>query len=115
MAKPYKGFRPPFIEEQAPKGSYRELFKWGSPTGYKVPRQGLYNYMKETFGLTDDDFQKPFETGYDKVEFDAPISLTEDQIAKLESIVGKSYVKRDSYTRLMVSYEIGRASCRERV
>ena len=38
MSKPYKGFRPPWIEERAPEGSYREIFKWGDHTETKIPR-----------------------------------------------------------------------------
>lgn len=104
MSKPYKGFRPPFIEEQAPKGSYREIFKWGSPTGFKVPKETLYKVIKDTFGMTDDDFKEPTNIGYEQVEFDAPIKLTPKQIADFGTIVGPTNIKTDAYSRLSVAY-----------
>lgn len=104
MAKPYKGFRPDWQETRAPEGSYRSILKWGHPDEFKVPKESLYKMMKVFFKMTDDDFRVAKETGYEKVEFDKPISLTEEQIAHFESIVGKDYVKRDSYTRLSVAY-----------
>jgi alkyldihydroxyacetonephosphate synthase len=104
MSKPYKDFRPPFVEEQAPKGSYREIFKWGSPTGYKVPKETLYKLIKEIFELTDEDFKEPMDLGYEQVDYDIPIKLTEAQIAELSKIVGPENLKKDPYSRLSVAY-----------
>lgn len=103
MAK-YKGFRPNWQESVAPKGSYRELSKWGDPNAFKVPKETLYGVLKETFDMTDDDFITPKETGYDQVEYDAPIKLTEAQLATLTKIVGKENITTDNYQRLRVAY-----------
>lgn len=104
MSKPYKEFRPPFVEERAVKGSYREIFKWGSPTGYKAPKETLYKLIKELFEMTDEDFKEPFDLGNDLVEFEAPIKLTKKQITELTAIVGAENIKSDPYSRLSVAY-----------
>lgn len=104
MSKPYKGFRPPWIEERAPEGSYREIFKWGHHTETKVPKESLYKMMKEIFKMTDDDFREPKETGYDKVSFDVPVNLSEDVISDLKVIAGDKNVRTDDYARLSVAY-----------
>lgn len=104
MSHTYKGFRPDWQETRAPEGSYRSILKWGDPDAFKVPKESLYKSLKEFFELTDDDFKAPFEMGYEKVDFDAPISLTEEQIKAFEDIVGKENVRRDPYARLSVAY-----------
>ncbi|MFA5449208.1 MAG: FAD-binding oxidoreductase [Clostridia bacterium] len=104
MSKPYKGFEPQWIKERAPKDSYRNIFKWGDPEYYKIPKESLYKMLKEQFGMTDDDFKETKELGMEKVEFDVPITLTAEQIAELERISGKENVKTDDYSRLSVAY-----------
>lgn len=104
MSKPYKGFRPNWQEHRAPDGSYRSILKWGDPEFFKVPKENLYKMIKKQFHMTDEDFVTPKEMGYEKVEFDAPIKLTEAQIAKFRAIVGAENVKTDSYSRLSVAY-----------
>jgi alkyldihydroxyacetonephosphate synthase len=104
MSKPYKGFRPPWQETRAPDGSYRSILKWGDPDYFKVPKEKLYKLLKKKFNMTDDDFRAPKEMGYEPVEFDAPIKLTEAQIAKFREIVGAENVKTDAYSRLSVAY-----------
>lgn len=102
--KPYKGFRPEWYEKAAPKDSYRNIFKWGAPDHFKIPKESLFNMIKEAFEMTDEDFREPQEMGLEKVDFDIPIKLTEEQIKKFEDIVGKENVKRDCYSRLSVAY-----------
>ncbi len=103
MAK-YKGFRPNWQEKRAPEGSYRELSKWGDPEAFKVPKEKLYGVLKETFDMTDEDFKIPKDTGYDKVEYDAPITLGKAQLKKLADIVGADNMSTDNYQRLRVAY-----------
>lgn len=99
------GFYPDWLnKEAAPKGSYREIFKWGSPTEFKVPKRSLFEIMKKMFQMTDDDFKEPKEIGYEKVDFDMPIKLTEKQIDSLKQIVGEKNVRADPYARLSVAY-----------
>jgi alkyldihydroxyacetonephosphate synthase len=104
MSKPYKDFRPDWLEKRAPEGSYRSILKWGDPDFFKVPKETLYKMLKKQFQMTDEDFRAPKETGCEKVEFDAPIKLTEAQINKFREIVGPDKVKPDCFSRLSVAY-----------
>ncbi len=105
MAHPYKDFEPNWVEGEFPKESYRSVFKWGDPLEIKAPRENLYKMLKETFGL-DDDYFKDYkeDLGFDKVKFDIPLSLTEDDIKAFKDIVGEEFVKYDDYSRLSVAY-----------
>lgn len=104
--KPYKGFEPKWIKTPAPEGSYRSIFRWGDPEFFKWPKESLYNLMKETFKMTDDDFkQYNDDIGFDKVEnLGFPCKLDEKHIAALKEIVGDEFVTTDDYARLSVAY-----------
>jgi len=104
MSKPYKGFRPDWYEQVAPSDSYRSIFKWGAPDYFKTPKESLFKMVKEAFHMSDEEFKERKEMGLEKVDFDIPIKLTEEQIAKFEAIVGKENVRRDCYARLSVAY-----------
>ena len=52
-------FCPNWCEEEAPAHSFRSLIKCGDPRGFKHPNQGMYNLVKETFGMDDPDFKRP--------------------------------------------------------
>lgn len=104
--KPYKGFEPKWIKTPAPEGSYRSIFRWGDPEFFKWPKESLYNLMKDTFKMTDDDFkQYSDDIGFDKVEnLGFPCKLDEKHIAALKEIVGDEFVTTDDYARLSVAY-----------
>jgi alkyldihydroxyacetonephosphate synthase len=104
MAKPYKGFRPNWIEETPPAGSYRSILKWGDPNYHKIPKEGMFKLLKERFGMTDADFSAYKELGNGQVSYDIPVKLTDKQLTKFKEIVGEDNVKTDDYTRLSVSY-----------
>lgn len=104
MSHEYKEYRPPWIEDKPPERSFRSIFKWGDPSAYKHPNERLYKLMKKTFSMTDEDFRKPRETGYEKVIADIPLKLGKEQIDRFEAIVGKENVTDDIYYRLGVSY-----------
>ncbi|MBB6623594.1 FAD-binding oxidoreductase [Clostridium gasigenes] len=97
-------FRPTWCEEIPPEGSYRSILKWGDKKEFKHPNDRLYSLMKKTFEMTDIDFKNTQKTGIEKVSFNKPITLTEDQIKHFEDIVGKENIKRDDYSRLQVAY-----------
>jgi alkyldihydroxyacetonephosphate synthase len=107
MSKPYKDFEPKWFTERAPQKSYRSIFKWGDPDAFKVPKENLYRMMKSKFHMTDDDFQGyRSDLGLDDVHLgpEQKSRLTEDQLSKLASIVGKDNVSTDDYDRLSVAY-----------
>jgi alkyldihydroxyacetonephosphate synthase len=97
-------FYPDFTEKAPPKGSYREILKWGDPNEFKHPNKRLYKLMKETFELTDEDFKAKQEEGLEQVDYDLPIGLNADQIAKFKEICGEENVLEDSYSRLNIAY-----------
>lgn len=99
-----KKFVPDWYHEKAPERSYRSILKWGDPEAFKAPNSKLYELMKETFHMTDDDFKVKQEMGLEEVDYDIPCRLSDDQIAVLEAIVGKANVSTDNYDRLSVAY-----------
>lgn len=99
-----KKFVPDWYHEKAPERSYRSILKWGDPEAFKAPNSKLYELMKETFHMTDDDFKVKQEMGLEEVDYDIPCHLSDDQIAALEAIVGKANVSTDNYDRLSVAY-----------
>ena len=104
MGKDNKGFRPAWCEEAPPKGSYRSILKWGDPGEFKHPNARLYELMKKTFKMTDEDFKKPEKMGMEQVSYDKPISLSKEQVSKFKDIVGEENVKTDEYSRLQIAY-----------
>lgn len=99
-----KKFVPDWYHEKAPERSYRSILKWGDPEAFKAPNSKLYELMKETFHMTDDDFKVKQEMGLEEVDYDIPCRLSDDQITALEAIVGKANVSTDNYDRLSIAY-----------
>jgi alkyldihydroxyacetonephosphate synthase len=97
-------FRPAWSEQAPPAGTYRSILKWGAPGAFKHPNQRLYRLMKQTFHMTDEDFQTPVSTGLEPVQFDAPVRLSAEQINAFRGFVGAENVKTDDYSRLQVAY-----------
>ena len=107
MSTTNKTFTPAWYEETAPQGSYRSIFKWGNLNEFKHPNRGLYELMKHTFNMTDEDFRQPRQMGLESVEFEAPVRLKTSQVNKLREIVGNENVRMDSYARLRATYGKG--------
>jgi alkyldihydroxyacetonephosphate synthase len=97
-------FTPEWFEGELPERSYRSAFKWGAPDGFKHPNPRLYALMKEIFDLDDGYFEAPQKLGLEEVVAEAPISLSEEQVAAFKSFVGTENVSDDAYDRLRVSY-----------
>lgn len=104
---PSQSFIPQWYEEETPDGTYRSLFKWGDPKEFKHPNRRLVKLMMETFGMTPADFAARQKMGLETVVDDVPVTLTPDQIAALQAIVGKEHLSTDTYTRIKVSYGAG--------
>lgn len=96
-------FIPAWCETEAPPYSFRSLFKYGNPRGFKHPNAGMYRLIKETFSLSDDDFRQP---RLDMEQFDINIKagLPEGQLKELAAMVGEGNSHTDTYTRTRVSY-----------
>ena len=103
MSGKYKGFMPDWRETAPLPGSFRSIFKWGDPAGFKHPNEKLYREMKETFGLTDDDFKKRRLEGDEPVGKARPPRLRASQVERIARIVGRENVSAGDYDRLKYS------------
>jgi len=101
----YKGFEPAWITKEAPKNSYRSIFRWGDPTYFSWPKENLYGMLKEAFHMSDEDFKKyDGSTGMDEVRLASPSKMSEEHLAAFRKIVGDEFVRTDDYARLSVAY-----------
>ncbi len=96
-------FIPDWIDEPPKKGSYRSIFKWGDPKGFKHPNKRLYDHLKEALELTDNDFKKREDEGHEEVVCDNPIVLADVHIQAIKAIVGPDNVTQDGYSRVKYS------------
>ena len=103
MNKDKSSFIPDWVETAPEEESYRSIFKWGDPKGFKHPNKALYDFMKETLGLTDDDFQKRENEGHEKVVCHDPVKLDVKHIEAIKAIVGPDNVTGDDYSRVKYS------------
>lgn len=101
-----ESFTPAWTEEAPRQGTYRSIFKWGDPAGFKHPNRGFYGMIKDVFQMTDADFGQPQEEGNETVECGQPIRLSDEQVRAFEGIVGKENVHSDDYSR--VKYGAGK-------
>lgn len=99
-------FQPDWTENAPVKGTYRSIFKWGAPEGFKHPNQKLYEMMKDKFGLTDADFRKKQKEGNEQVSYSKTVLLTASQIEEITKIVGDENIQTDDYSR--VKYASGK-------
>ncbi len=95
-----KEFTPDWSEEPPKPGSYRSIFKWGSPDGFKHPNKRLYNLMKETFNLTDDDFLTRRKEGNEEVRCGRKGSIHPRHVRAMKTIVGNENINEDDYSRV---------------
>jgi alkyldihydroxyacetonephosphate synthase len=103
MAKS-RGFIPDWTETAPPAGSYRSIFKWGAPNGFKHPSDAWYEMMKREFHLIDADFFKKQEEGHAPVVMNRPTALSAGQIEQLKAFVGPQNVAFDDYSRVKFAY-----------
>lgn len=99
-------FIPAWCEQEAPPRSWRSLFKYGDPRGFKHPNRGLYELIKATFGMSDADFQKP-QLKMETIQKEIPVRLNPVHIATLSRMVGKKNCHCDTYLRTRASYGAG--------
>ncbi len=99
-----KTFQPDWTEKAPEKGSYRSIFKWGSPDEFKHPNSAWYAMLKEEFKMTDKDFKKPTLEGNEKVVIKKKIKLTKKKISQFIDIVGEKNVATDDYSRVKYSH-----------
>ena len=101
--KKSSNFEPNWREAPPEEGTYRSVFKWGAPDGYKHPNIKLFQEIKDTFNLTDDDFRKTVTEGNETVSFKKKISLTKTDLSAIAKITGPENISTDNYDRLKFS------------
>jgi len=99
-------FTPPWRKTAPKEGSWRSIFKWGDPLGFKSPGDRLYAELKEAFNLTDDDFQERKHEGDGPVECPDTKALSRDQVKAFAAIVGEDNMSTDAYQK--VKYSTGK-------
>ncbi|MBN1375780.1 MAG: FAD-binding oxidoreductase [Dehalococcoidia bacterium] len=96
-------FIPDWCEQEAPDHSFRSLFKYGDPRGFKHPNQGMFRLLKEVFGMTDADFKKPVLCMED-FDIQIPTALPAEYVKAISAIAGEDNVSIDTYSRVRASY-----------
>lgn len=96
-------FQPQWINDAPTKGSFRSIFKYGDPEGYKHPNEMLFEELKEKFNLSEDDFVEKESTGNEVVDISIESKLSIAQIDKFIEICGKENVSSKEYDRLKFS------------
>jgi len=99
-------FKPNWYEGDTPAGTYRSLFKWNDPKGFKHPNQGFYRLLRDTFGMRDEDFIYP-KLDIDPLDIEVPCGLALDHLREFSRIVGDENIKTDTYSRIKASYGAG--------
>ena len=96
-------FQPDWINEAPKKGSFRSIFKYGDPLGFKHPNFMLFKELKENFKLSEKDFSKKESTGNEIVDISVESKLSVSQIDKFIEICGNENVSSKTYDRLKFS------------
>lgn len=103
-----KKFAPKWSEQAPPKGSWRSVFKYGDPHGFKHPSRAWYEMIKRDFSMTDDDFRTRRNEGLGCIGLNRPPALEPHHRERFESIVGRQNVTSDDFSR--VRYASGKTT-----
>jgi len=95
--------QPQWIEEAPKKESFRSIFKYGAPDGFKHPNKRLIQELIENFKLSEKDFIEKESTGNEIVDIKVEGKLTVQQIDKFIEICGPENVSSKEYDRLKYS------------
>jgi len=101
--KKSKQFQPDWINEAPAKSSFRSVFKYGNPHGFKHPGYRLYNQLKIAFQLTDADFKQKESTGNEEIVYNKPSKLNPILIEQFVEICGAENVSSNEYDRIKFS------------
>ncbi len=96
-------FTPKWIDKAPKKGSFRSIFKYGDPIGFKHPNAQFFDEIKKKFKLSNKDFKEKETTGNEIVKLERKTAIQSDQIKKFISICGADNVSSQEYERLKFS------------
>ncbi len=97
-------FAPAWFSEPTPQGTYRSLFKWGDPAGFKHPNSGLVKLVMDVFGLTKEDLSKTQNLALEVIPDCVPSKMHEKHLKEFRRICGEENVRTDTYDRVAKSY-----------
>jgi alkyldihydroxyacetonephosphate synthase len=92
-------FYPHWTCEPPTERTYRSIFKWGDPKGFKHPNARLYRLLKEKLNMTDSDFAVKKRVGDEEVRISQTARLSDEQIDAFRRLVGKENVEQDDFAR----------------
>ncbi len=93
----------PWYTQESPKESYRAIFKWGNQKEYKIPSQGMFDYLEKAIKFDKNFLLNKKNFGDAKVDFVDQCALTDEEANTLLSFVDNDG-SRDKYVRLDVAY-----------
>jgi alkyldihydroxyacetonephosphate synthase len=99
-----KKIKPDWTEKAPIPGTYRSVTKYGDPNHFKHPSDAWVEMMRQEFHMSDAEFAVKQNEGNDKIVLHRPPALKPEQIGKLETIVGKTNVALDDYSRVKYAY-----------
>jgi alkyldihydroxyacetonephosphate synthase len=92
-------FKPDWTDQPPPPGSFRSIFKWGAPDGFKHPNARLFALLKKELQLTDRDFAEKELPGNAAAAVETRPAITPEKIAALTAIVGADNVDTGDFAR----------------
>lgn len=96
-------FSPDWINTAPIAKSFRSIFKYGNPEGFKHPNERMYEELKEKFQLTDEDFKQKVSTGNEIISIEKAVGIATHHLAAFKKIVGQENVSSDTYDRIKYS------------
>ncbi len=97
-------FVPGWYKDPTPAGTYRSLFKWGDPAGFKHPNSGLVKLVMDTFGLSREELAKPVNLALELIPDAVPSKLPSRHLERFIQVCGAENVRTDTYERAAKSY-----------
>ncbi len=101
-------FEPAWEDRPPPPGSFRSIFKWGAPDGFKHPNARLFALLKKELQLTDRDFAEKELPGNAAAAVDTRPVIAPEKVAALTAIVGADNVDTGDFAR--VKFSTGKTS-----
>lgn len=94
---------PKWINEAPKKNSFRSVFKYGDPNGFKHPNDRLVEELKDKFGIEKDGFNKMESTGNETISEKIKSNISSDSFNVFKNICGEENISSKEYDRLKYS------------
>ncbi len=94
---------PKWINEAPKEGSFRSIFKYGDPNGFKHPNDRLVDELKNKFNISEDGFSEMESTGDELFTEEIKSKLSNAQVSKFVEICGQENISSKEYDRLKYS------------